>query len=1317
LYEREKGRMKKIASAIILTLLLSGILMQPFNIQSVKAAMAAVYIRADGTVEPSAAPILRNGSIYTLTGNITSDFDGIWIERNNVILDGAGYTVSGNTTLRFCEGIYLRGVINVTISNIKIKGFSNGIDIYESWFTNIFGNNITENNEYGIWLLSSSNNNIKNNIIVDNWIGLFFSQSSGNSISGNNITRNNEYGIGSYDFSDSSITGNKIANNLYAGISFYSSSNNSIVGNLVIGNNYDGIVIGSSSYNRIVGNNITGNNGMGIRINYDKYTDVSGNNIANNLFGIGLFGSSYNSIVGNSISENDANAVWLSQDSSDNTACGNNIANNNCGISIDSSSNNFLYHNTIANNTQQVYTYNSVNIWDDNYPSGGNYWSDYTGADSNNDGIGDTPYPIDADNVDRYPYMKAWASTVYLYPSTIITDAGMTFNIDIIASSFQNLWTWQAGIQWDPTILEYVSYAWGDFQAYAGTTEQNPPTINNTAGKTSKPALESALRGGFAPISVPELKLMTITFKAIKAGTSPLKLIDVSLKSQNSKETTTYPRWSDANNDGLIDDRDVKSTFQCWENSHYNQTLDFNNDGVVDITDIAIVTSDFGKNSSDPQWGVTNTIHDSPAATANAQVQVRVSEACISSVPYHAQETYYYCGPASLEMLFDFYGPDIPQIEIADVARASPDGVYTFDMIRATHFSNMSTSVGKESPLNFTGYTARKLGYAALECGGMTINDLKSLIIAGYPIIVLTTWHFRVVVGFDSSHIIFQDSNYGSMYTMTYSDFSTDWDYSGHWGLFVSPWNVKVSNPRNVLPGDIFTVTATVTYPWAPPFPKYEYPASFTNATISLPAGLTLVLGETRTKSVGFGYLEPGDSINATWSVEAQSLGGYPISVEAEGIVSGFVPPIPRYNFGYNYEDRIGGSGQSMMEVSSSLDKSPPTTIDDYDGLWHNQDFKINLTAKDDVGTVMETYYKINNGPTKTLSLDGQPYIRTSSANNTLEYWSIDWAGNEELPHKFLQGIKLDNTGPVIGVPSRTPSGNVQPTQKVKITADVTDSLTGVKNVTLCYSITNGIIWENRTMNHNVSTNLYEATIPAQPDRTRVEYKIVAYNNVGNMAARALYAYQVQATYELTITTTSGGTTIPVLGTYFYLSGNIVYVYAMPNSSYVFHHWELDGVNVGSYIPYGVRMNRNHTLRAVFLLIQPLSAIISPLSASINVGKSLTFTATVTGGISPYNYQWYLNDNPIEDAKSSSWIFTPTTGGIYYVYLKVTDYGGNTTQSETARITVLAAPVGGYSFSIEGYTAANALTAYLAITIILVVGFTAIKRKATKKAK
>jgi PKD repeat protein len=129
----------------------------------------------------------------------------------------------------------------------------------------------------------------------------------------------------------------------------------------------------------------------------------------------------------------------------------------------------------------------------------------------------------------------------------------------------------------------------------------------------------------------------------------------------------------------------------------------------------------------------------------------------------------------------------------------------------------------------------------------------------------------------------------------------------------------------------------------------------------------------------------------------------------------------------------------------------------------------------------------------------------------------------------------------------------------------------------------------------------------------------------------------------------------------------------------------------------------------------PLSVSISPLSASILVGQPVTFTSTVSGGYPPYSYQWYLNGVPVSGATSNTWTFTPTTSGIYYVHLKVTDAKGNTAQSETARITAATVPVGGYSFPIQVQTKTEPIIPYIALIAILTAVFTKLRPKTKRK--
>jgi len=193
-------------------------------------------------------------------------------------------------------------------------------------------------------------------------------------------------------------------------------SNNSIVGNTVT-NNGGGILLNSSNYNSIVGNNITASDDFGIWLLDCSNNSVVGNNITNNLVGI-EFWAFYNSIIGNNITGNMV-GIGLVFSSNYNSIVRNNItASWMYGIHISfQSPNNKIYHNNFVNNQVQVWSDNSANFWDNGYPAGGNFWSDYSDVDLyrgalqnevGSDGIWDHPYTINSNNKDRYPLAEIY---------------------------------------------------------------------------------------------------------------------------------------------------------------------------------------------------------------------------------------------------------------------------------------------------------------------------------------------------------------------------------------------------------------------------------------------------------------------------------------------------------------------------------------------------------------------------------------------------------------------------------------------------------------------------------------------------------------------------------------------------------------------------------------------------------------------------------------------------------------------------------------------------------------------------------------------
>jgi len=112
--------------------------------------------------------------------------------------------------------------------------------------------------------------------------------------------------------------------------------------------------------------------------------------------------------------------------------------------------------------------------------------------------------------------------------------------------------------------------------------------------------------------------------------------------------------------------------------------------------------------------------------------------------------------------------------------------------------------------------------------------------------------------------------------------------------------------------------------------------------------------------------------------------------------------------------------------------------------------------------------------------------------------WDNPYIINANNTDRYPFGTIYDDEPPEIGIPLRTPSGDVLPDQEVTIAVNVTDILTGVKNVTLYYTIDDGAHWDSIEMNYNPSSGLYEATIPGQDFGTIVKFKIEAFDNREN---------------------------------------------------------------------------------------------------------------------------------------------------------------------------------------------------------------------------
>ncbi|UCE39245.1 MAG: right-handed parallel beta-helix repeat-containing protein [Thermoplasmata archaeon] len=333
--------------------------------------------------------------------NATGIEDGVHINADWVNI--TGFTAIGSDFLGWGHaGIELDKVQNCRVINNNVSYDKYGIFLNIS-DNNFLANNIASHNRVpmggnGFYFWTSSYNILINNTVTNNRIGIGFWWSDYNTIFKNNFSYNNGGIAISYSSNNTIVNNTFFMNTVGIGISYCSYGNNTILGNTIIDNTISpsdswGIYVRDSSCNTFVGN-ILSSNKWGIYVRDSSYNTFVGNTISSNRYGIYVTKSSYNNFIGNTI--------FLSLYH---------------GIHIEYNGYNTIYHNVFTDNNGsgvQGVDYVGTNFWNDSYPSGGNYWSDWTTPDGSSgpnqdqmgpDGIVDFPYLLDGGSgaKDYYP--------------------------------------------------------------------------------------------------------------------------------------------------------------------------------------------------------------------------------------------------------------------------------------------------------------------------------------------------------------------------------------------------------------------------------------------------------------------------------------------------------------------------------------------------------------------------------------------------------------------------------------------------------------------------------------------------------------------------------------------------------------------------------------------------------------------------------------------------------------------------------------------------------------------------------------------------
>ena len=328
----------------------------------------------------------NNVSLNARQGIVAATYDKDGSINGNVVFGNGGEGI-----LLFGGSGYLR-IENNTVSH-------NNVGMTIEGRHNHISNNLLLDNEKGIEAWWGSDNVYSNNVITNPGVNLHLDGAPRTTLSNNEMS-----GLGiqmeGYYLRDWNTLTIDASNTVQGKPVFYLS--NSVGGTVPTG--YAQVILGNCTGMTIEGYNME-DVYTGINLGFSSSNIIMNNNLTDNHEGIRLDGESKDNLIHRNTFERNALGVWIDVYAEMNK----------------------IYHNNFIDSGGRDGA--GLNLWDDGYPSGGNYWSAYSGVDEcsgpnqdicpDPDGIGDTPHWIYGISKDYYPLMVPYGRITFDPPFSI----------------------------------------------------------------------------------------------------------------------------------------------------------------------------------------------------------------------------------------------------------------------------------------------------------------------------------------------------------------------------------------------------------------------------------------------------------------------------------------------------------------------------------------------------------------------------------------------------------------------------------------------------------------------------------------------------------------------------------------------------------------------------------------------------------------------------------------------------------------------------------------------------------------------------------